>query len=101
MISLDQNQLLNLLHTIVWFATAPCCSRTKATVSHVAMNRSSDRMHNNSWVTLEAIMWLNYATNVLYGGSFRRFMQVADVGKRSACSSIPGTPALHSSEGKK
>jgi len=28
-------------------------------------------------------------------------MQVADVGRRSACSSMPGTPALHSRGDKK
>jgi len=28
-------------------------------------------------------------------------MQVADVGRRSACSSMPGTPALHSRGEKK
>lgn len=36
---------------------------------------------------------MNWA-NLLYGGSFRRFIQVADVGNRSRASSDASPPAL-------
>lgn len=38
---------------------------------------------------------MNWAkANLLYGGSFRRFIQVADVGNRSRASSDASPPAL-------